>query len=100
VECGERLHLMFDILEFVLIEGQQRLITLTTIVEEKRPRHIGESLRSARWSGQDPGRFNRLYALDGLLIEVAIAIGEATRAKGPFLFIIAQGAYTHSRAPG
>ena len=43
---------------------------------------------------------DRLHAFDGLLIEVAIAIREPASAQKPFLFIIAQGAYTHSCASG
>jgi hypothetical protein len=43
---------------------------------------------------------DRVHAFDGLLIEITIAIREAPRTEQPFLFIVAQGAYTHSRAPG
>jgi hypothetical protein len=43
---------------------------------------------------------DRLHAFDGSLIEVTIAIGEAPGAQQPFLFIIAQGANTHSCTAG
>jgi hypothetical protein len=43
---------------------------------------------------------DRLHPLDGLLIEVTIAIREAPSTQQTFLFIIAQGAYTHSCAAG
>jgi hypothetical protein len=32
---------------------------------------------------------DRLHTFDGLLIEIAIAIGEAPRTEQPFLFIVA-----------
>src|SRR5690348_12624648 len=94
-------YLMFNILEFVLIERQQRLF----------------ANRQRLWHGRDLGtleevfdlpsgkaesqvHLNGLHPFDGFLVEVAIAVLQATSAQQLFLIVVTQGAHTYSGTAG
>jgi hypothetical protein len=92
---------VFDVLEFVLIERQQLLFADRQLGWQRGGLGASENLLYLL-SGQAKPQIHLdcLHAFDGSLIEVTIAIREAPSAQQPFLFIIAQGAYTHSCAAG
>jgi hypothetical protein len=101
VERSQHHHLVFDISAFVLIERQQFLFTDRQRVWERGGFGAIEDLFDLLGSkAETKVHLDGVHAFDGLLIEVAIAIREAPSAQQPFLFIIAQGAYTHSCAAG
>src|SRR6266566_6584732 len=101
VERSQHHHLVFDVLEFVLIERQQLLFTDRQRVRGRGGSSASENLFDLLGSkAETQVHLDGLHAFDGPLIEVAIAILQPTSAQQPFLFIIAQGAYTHSCAAG
>jgi hypothetical protein len=101
VEGRQHHHLVFDILEFVLIERQQLLFTDRQRVWERGGSSAIENLFDLLSSkAETQVHLYSVHAFDDLLIEVTIAILQSTSAQQPFLFIIAQGAYTHSCAAG
>jgi len=101
VERSQQPHLVFDITEFVLIECQELLFTDRQRVGERGGSRASENLFDLLGGkAETQVHLDGLHAFDGLLIEVAIAILQPTSAQQPFLFIIAQGAYTYSCAVG
>jgi hypothetical protein len=101
MERSQHRHLVFDISEFVLIKCEQLLFTGRQRVWERGGSSTSEYLFDLLGGKtKTQVHLNGLHAFDGLLIEVAIAIREPTSAQQPFLFIIAQGAYTHSCTAG
>jgi hypothetical protein len=100
-ECSQHHHLVFDVLEFVLIECQQCLFTDRQRLWERRAPSASEHLFDLLGGkAKTQVHLDGLHAFDSLLIEVAIAILQSTSTEQPFLLIIAQGAYTHSCAAG
>jgi hypothetical protein len=93
--------LVFDVSEFVLIECEQLLFTVRQRVWDRGGCSASENLFDLLGGkAETQVHLDGLHSFDGLLIEVAIAILQPTSAQQPFLFIIAQGAYTHSCAAG
>jgi hypothetical protein len=99
VQCRQHFDLVFDLLPFLLIECQERLLTDWQGVGERSILGTVEDLFDLL-GGETKTQvhLNCVHALDGLLIEIAIAIGEALRTEQPFLFIVTQGADAHSSA--
>jgi hypothetical protein len=99
MESSQHGHLVFDFLEFVLIQCEQRLLTNRQRVWERRAFGTLEDLFDL-FGGQAKTQVHLdcLHTFDDRLIEVTIAILQSTSAQQPFLFIVAQGAYTHSCA--
>jgi hypothetical protein len=101
VECSQYRYLVFDISAFVLIESQLHLFTDRQWLWNKGiPCALEDLLDLLCSEAKTQVHLDRLHTLDGLLIEVAIAILQPTSAQHPFLFIIAQGTNTHSCAVG
>jgi hypothetical protein len=99
VECRQHFYLVFDILPFLLIECQECLLTDWQWLWERSILSALEDLFDLLGGeAKTQVHLDRLHAFDGLLIEIAIAIREAPRTEQPFLFIVAQGADTHSCA--
>jgi hypothetical protein len=101
VERSQHHYLVFDILEFVLINLQQRFFTVRQRLRERRGSGAMEDLLDLLGSEAEPQvHLDGVHAFDGFLIEVAVAILQPASTQQSFLFIIAQGAYTHSCAVG
>ena len=99
MEGSQHHHLAFDFLDFVLIECDQCLLTDRQRLWKRRvPGAFEDLFDLLGGEAKTQLHLDRLHAFDGLLIEIAIAIREAPRAEQPFLFIVAQGADTHSCA--
>ncbi len=82
VERRQHCHLVFDIMEFVLIESEQLLFTDRQRLWERRGSGAIEDLFDLLGSeAQTQVHLDGMHAFDGLLIEVAIAILQSASAQ-------------------
>jgi hypothetical protein len=89
MEGHQQRHLMFDVLQFVLIEQEQLLFTDRQWVWERGGLGAIENLFDLLGrESETQVHLDGLHPFNGLLIEVAIAIREAPGAQQPFLFIV------------
>jgi hypothetical protein len=89
VERTQHCHLVFDILEFVLIEREQFLFTDRQQLWERGGFGASENLFDLLGrKAETQVHLDGMHAFDGLLIEVAIAIFQSASTEQPFLFIV------------